>query len=188
MSRTYWRVVEAIRLTYSLHRTNHAQTKTAFLEICGIPGIIGCVDCTHVEIIAPNNYAEQYCNRKGWFSVNCQAICDHRYRIWDAVIRWPGSVHDSRIFRHSHINQKLSVSEIDGILLGDSGYPLFKYLMTSYRDPTTDVQRNFNNCLSIGRVRIEMTFGLLKRRFACLNKPLRVPIERERENQTRQIL
>lgn len=106
-----------------------------------------------------------------------QAVCDAKCRIWDAVISWPGSVHDSRIFRHSGLKQQLETNR-HGILLGDSGYPLLPYLLTPYRDPADATQKKFNRCLSRGRVRIEMCFGILKRRFACLNKTLRMPLER----------
>ena len=41
------------------------------------------------------------------------------------VARWPGSVHDSNIFRTSQIQEYLErhhTSLEDGIILGDSGY------------------------------------------------------------------
>lgn len=31
-------------------------------------------------------------------------ICNARYKIINCVAKWPGSVHDSRIFRDSHIS------------------------------------------------------------------------------------
>ncbi|KAJ8302800.1 hypothetical protein KUTeg_019196, partial [Tegillarca granosa] len=32
--------------------------------------------------------------------------CDASYRITNCVAKWPGSVHDSRMFKHSHLCQK----------------------------------------------------------------------------------
>jgi len=118
--------------------------------------------------VAPSEYSKQYINRKGY----------HSLRIWNAVIRWLGSVHDSRIFTHSQIRDALSSGSLHGTLLGDSGYPLCRYLLTPFRRPNDSTQRNFNKCLSKGRVKIEMCFGILKRRFAILNKPMRMPIRR----------
>ena len=40
-------------------------------------------------------------------------ICDAKFRITNCVAKWPGSVHDSRIFRDSHI----SVAFEDGMLI-----------------------------------------------------------------------
>ena len=31
-------------------------------------------------------------------------ICDAKFRITNCVVKWPGSVHDNRIFRDSHIS------------------------------------------------------------------------------------
>ena len=50
--------------------------------------------------------------------------------------------------------------------------------MTPYRKPEDDLHFNFNRLYSRDRARIEMTFGLLKRRFACLTKVLRMSIQR----------
>uniref|UniRef100_A0A4W6G5S1 DDE Tnp4 domain-containing protein n=1 Tax=Lates calcarifer TaxID=8187 RepID=A0A4W6G5S1_LATCA len=61
----------------------------------------------------------------------------------------------------------VSTTSIDGLLVGDRKYPCLPYLMTPYTDPqTTDTA-----------VRIEMTFGVIKAQFACL-QGLRVPPER----------
>lgn len=67
--------------------------------------------------------------------------------------------------------------------MGDRGYPLTKYLMTPYPDPDTPSQSRFNAALSKCRVRIEMTFGVIKSRFNCL-RGLRVSPERACETIT----
>ncbi len=69
-----------------------------FYEIANFPGIVGAVDGTHIRIQAP--YGDQepyYVNRKGYHSVNVQAICDSNGRFLNMVADWPGSTHDSRI-------------------------------------------------------------------------------------------
>jgi hypothetical protein len=52
-----------------------------------------------------------------------------------------------------------------GMLLGDSGYPLRRYLLTPKLNPTTQQEEEFNKFHSRGRMVIERAFGLLKSRF-----------------------
>ena len=41
-----------------------------FHALCGIPGIIGAVDCTHIAVRSPGgDQAELFRNRKGYFSI-----------------------------------------------------------------------------------------------------------------------
>ena len=81
--------------------------KYKFSQIGGPPGVIGTIDCTHIKICCqggPNS--ELYRNRKGYLSVNVQAVCSHDLKFTNIVARWPGSVHDSRIFRNSRLCAK----------------------------------------------------------------------------------
>jgi hypothetical protein len=66
----------------------------------------------------------------------------------------------------------------DGIILGDSGYPCLPYLLTPYITTPTQSHTKFNNSLCKTRVRIEQTFGILKKRFMCLSEKLRVTPEK----------
>ena len=61
----------------------------------------------------------------------------------------------------------------NGILLGDSGYGLRRYLLTPFLDPSTPAEERFNKALTITRARIEHTFGVVKNRFRCLIISLR---------------
>ncbi|XP_052261316.1 putative nuclease HARBI1 [Dreissena polymorpha] len=100
----------------------------------GFPQVVGVVDGTHIRIQAPSANEDDYVNRKGFHSLNVQMICDATFRFVDVVAKWPGSVHDSRIFRESAIRQRFERGEIDGLLLGDSGYGCKRYLMTPYQN------------------------------------------------------
>jgi len=59
------------------------------------------------------------------------------------VARWPGSCHDSHIFRSSNICQYLEENHNsldDGVILGDSGYACSPFLMTPYSNPESPEQ------------------------------------------------
>ena len=70
-----------------------------FRDIWGCPMCAGAIDDMHVPITAPVHHY----NRKGWYSVICQAACDHRYRFWDVEVGWPGKGHDARVFSNSSL-------------------------------------------------------------------------------------
>ncbi|XP_053391145.1 uncharacterized protein LOC128553974 [Mercenaria mercenaria] len=145
-----------------------------FIIVVGFPNVVGVVDGTQIRIQGPTEHEEDYVNRKGFHSINVQMICDARFMILDDVAKWPGSVHDSRIFRDSEVGGRLERGEIDSLLLGDSGYPCRKYLMTPYHAPQTHAQERFNESLCKTRVVVEQSFGVMKRRFPCLSYGLRV--------------
>ena len=80
-------------------------------------------------------------------NLQLQIAFDHDDRIIDVVARWPGSTHDSRIIRQSGVYQMFErriIPEGDHYLLGDSGYPCKKWLLTPYLHPANVSQENFN--------------------------------------------
>ena len=149
-----------------------------FYTKSGMPGVIGAIDCTHVPIQSPGgDDAEIYRNRKGYFSINVQLICDPTCYITDVVARWPGSVHDSTIFDNSHVRAKLETNDLDGYLVGDGGYPCRQYLLTPLGNAVTQQQQAYNKAHASARNCIERTNGLLKRRFAALKLGMRLKLQ-----------
>ncbi|KAI7799399.1 putative nuclease HARBI1 [Triplophysa rosa] len=128
-----------------------------FVKFPGFPNVIGCIDGTHIPIIAPSQNEADYVNRKSIQSINVQIICDAAHIITNVEAKWPGSVHDSRIYRESSLSNRMGQGEIDGLLLGDRGYPCQPTLITPYPETEPGPQQHFN-----------MTIGLLKSRFQCL--------------------
>ncbi|XP_011868897.1 PREDICTED: putative nuclease HARBI1, partial [Vollenhovia emeryi] len=94
----------------------------------------GVIDCTHVAIVKPSIHEEVYSNHKGFHSINVQAVSSHDLEILSLNARFPGTVHDSFIWRHSAVrNEMIRLYESGDQatwLLGDSGYGLEPWLMT----------------------------------------------------------
>ena len=109
------------------------------------PDVIGAIDCTHMKIdsVGGNN-SEIFRNRKGYFSINVQAVCGPNLYFYYVVSRWPGSTHDRRIFENSSLNSMLENTASRGHLLGDSGYSLKTYLFTPFGDPNSQRRRRYN--------------------------------------------
>ena len=67
----------------------------------------GCIDGTHVLILRPVKDPQDYFCYKMFHSLNVQAVCDCRGIFMDVECRWPGSVHDAKVFANSSFNKKL---------------------------------------------------------------------------------
>ncbi|CAM5148934.1 unnamed protein product [Natator depressus] len=127
----------------------------------GFPNCGGAIDGTHIPILAPEHQAGEYINYKGYFSIVLQALVDHKGRITNINVGWPGKVHDARIFRNSGLfqklqegtffpDQKITVGDVEMpiVILGDSAYPLMPWLMKPYTGSLDSSQELFNYRLS----------------------------------------
>ncbi|XP_055377139.1 putative nuclease HARBI1 [Condylostylus longicornis] len=139
------------------------------------PNIAGAVDGTHIKIVPPTLEQKSYYNRKGFYSILMQAICDSNFRFLDVFIGWPGRAHDASVWHKSPIGKALKEGTQtlpnNSHLVGDCAYPLHTYLMTPFKDygKLTEKQRKFNYYLSSQRVHIEQSFGILKQKFKILD-------------------
>lgn len=150
------------------------ELQRSFYQKQQFPGVIGEIDCTHVPIQGPGgDDAELYRNRKGWFSINVQILCDDQLRVRDIVASWKGSTHDSRIFNESNLKTILEGVPGKYHILGDRGYPCLRYLLTPLTQPQTPSDKRYNFAQSSTRMVIERLNGILKRRFPCLASKLR---------------
>lgn len=139
------------------------------------PGAFGIVDASQIALAALLKEIEfAFMNRKGFHSLNAQFIIDARMRFLNVNARYPGSTHDSLIWRSSLANSFLK-SAADGMgsnwnyfLLGDNGYPLQPWLLKPYDSPDSWEEIIYNIRHRKLRSLVERAIGLLKARFRCL--------------------
>ena len=142
--------------------------------------MLGAIDCSHIGIEKPGLYGDEYVNRKGYVSVqlNVQFVCNPDYIIHSVNANWPGSVHDSRIWKTSNLYQSIQKPLYkDAVLLGDGGYANTPFLLTPFKHANNDIERKFNHVHCRARVTIEQCFGQLKRRFPILHYGIRLKLE-----------
>ncbi len=165
----------------------------SFYKAFGFPQCIGAIDGTHIPLKKPSKNPVDFINRKGFYSLNVQACVDYSYCFFDVDIRWPGSVHDARVFSNSKINEamregmprcpKTIVHGEDAVpvcILGDPAYPLLPYLLKEFAKGGNTQQEQFFGLgfrLSSTRMVIECPYGRLKARFGILRKPIDIDIK-----------
>ncbi|XP_055619376.1 putative nuclease HARBI1 [Toxorhynchites rutilus septentrionalis] len=162
-------------IQFPLDEASKNAIKYGFYKRTGFPGVIGCVDGTHIRIISPcANVQHLYYNRKGFHSLNVMLICDHKQRIRYVDANNPGSNHDSFIWNKSPLdsvlNEKHENGERNTWLLGDAGYPLKPYLITPFRTSISAPNfqhTKFNEIHSKTRMIVERTIGVMKNVFRC---------------------
>ncbi|VEN62475.1 unnamed protein product, partial [Callosobruchus maculatus] len=136
----------------------------------GFPQAIGAIDGSHVKIDKPLNGPDSYLNRKHFFSIQFQIVCDHQRKIRDVFGGFPGSVHDARVFRASPLSDSLPDKCGTFFILGDSAYPCMPNLLTPFKDlgNLTRRQKNYNTKLAKNRYLVEHCIGILKQKFRQL--------------------
>lgn len=145
--------------------------KLKFSAKFGMSGIIGAVDGTHVAIIQPSvhmNGHHLYYNRKHFYSLNVLAACNAEMEFIHADAQYPGSTHDAAIWQLSSLQNKIN-DDGASFLLGDSGYPLTRCLVTPVMNAEPDSSdARYSIVHKHSRNVIERAFGVLKGRFRCL--------------------
>ena len=56
------------------------QTNRAFYDLTGIPGVVGCIDCTHVKVDVCDERKPSFMNRKGYTSNNKKTVRSSRQK------------------------------------------------------------------------------------------------------------
>ena len=146
----------------------------------------------HIKIKRPVDSPTNYVNRNSNFTLNCQGTGGYNYCFIDVLIKWPGSVHDARMFGNSALNgifRDGTIPKCERIIaegepqlpvciLGDPTYPLLPFLMKEFsKGGKNSRERFFGQRLSLARMVIEYAFGWLKARFGCLRREMNINLK-----------
>ena len=183
--------VGASLVKFPSEKNDVEKANICFLKKFGFPRVIGCIDGTHIPIMQPSENPHDYFSYKMKYTLNVQAICDHSGKFLDVDIKWPGSLHDARVFpnseiqkRYSNINFKLFHKElipgdedVPQLIIADPAYPLLPYVMKEYTTCNSNAEVIFNNMLRAARNQIECAFGRLKARWRILLRPIDLKLD-----------
>ncbi|CAC5387967.1 HARBI1 [Mytilus coruscus] len=94
-------------ISFPTSKADVDEVKLGFYEQANFPHVVGCTDCIHVRIQRPVEDEAAFVDRKNFSSINVQAVCNHEGKFTQITADWPGSVHDSHIFKTSSICKHL---------------------------------------------------------------------------------
>ncbi|XP_065070897.1 uncharacterized protein LOC135695660 [Rhopilema esculentum] len=151
----------------------------------------GCIDGTHIPMKRPIRNSQDYFNYKQFFSLNIQAVSDANGQFVNVECKWPGSVHDAKVFANSDINVKLYRAQlplkfstvlpgfeaVPDDLIGDKAYPLTPFCMKEYQTCASNEDVLFNTMLRFARNQIECAFGRFKAKWRFLTRIVDIRVE-----------
>lgn len=85
-----------------------ARTARGFFRVSGFPREIGAIDGNHTSIKAAHINPPIYVNKKGYHSINVQAVCNSENLITHFSVRYTGSSHDFFIWNHCSLRDKFA--------------------------------------------------------------------------------
>ena len=162
--KSVWKVTAALNeiapqfIKFPKKQKEIQQAMQSFYSIGGFPNVLGAIDGTQIKIRKPPPEREEafYC-RKQYHSLNVQFICNGEMIFTNCFARYPGSFHDSRIWRNSAVREFLeSVNMEHCWLLGDSGYPLEPWLLTPIINPQSRAEERYVFLINIIRTKINI--------------------------------
>ena len=150
-----------------------------------LPNCVGALDGVAIEIQMPDESeqadARSFYNRKGFFSLNAQCLCDAKRRFLYVSIEAKGSTNDSLAI----ILSDLGLNLVGGKLLlpyyivGDEAYKGIApdCIICPYPGKMLEAKKdNFNYYQSVTRNNVECSFGILFRRFGILRRAMTVSL------------
>ena len=188
-----WKCVDAINnapglmIHFPTTRDEVVQAAKGFSTISSQACIWNCVaviDGYHLQIKSPSknevkNVRSFFSGHYQTYGVNVQAACDHNCRFLFIGVAGPGVMGD-----RDAINQFWLGSLIEALpglfcAIGDCAYTPSEHLVPICRGDMAKMARydNFNFYASQLRIRIEMAFGLMVKKWGILTRPLYIKVK-----------
>lgn len=157
-----------------------------------VNGCIGCVDGWLCPIKVPHKnevgkVTSFFSGHYQTYGVNVQACVDSESRFTAFSASCPGGMGDALAFTRWKLselvtrvcNETLRDYRRTLYIIGDNAYTNSRYCITPYTQPqiTSPYHDSYNFHASQLRIRVEMAFGILVRKWGMLQKPLEIKLK-----------
>ena len=155
-------------------------------RVHGVPGLLGSLDCTHVDWFqCPTGHRGSYQGRSGKPSIILEAVGDCHRRVVHFFWGVPGAQNDINVLRSSRLIDKFLTGEYPSMdfelggekfnkpwMLTDGIYPKWAVFCKSVGASSDPRWQHFKVMQERWRKDIECCFGIIKKCWQVLGKPL----------------
>ena len=133
-----------VTTSYLYTKSELVDTEVAFRNKKGFPGVIGAIDGSHIQIQSPQNFPENHVNRKGFYSLILQGVCDHNLKFFHLLgdsaypleewfhipFKERGNLsNDQAEYNYVHSSTRMAIERAFGMLKGR--FPILKFVRWS---------------------------------------------------------
>jgi hypothetical protein len=194
--RVVWKTLEAIircqelQIKFPTTTEECQKASVGFTSISTGGAIRNCVsviDGYLLEISTPskndvNSVRSFYSGHYKRNGVNIQATCDHLSRFTFFGVAGPGVMADSIAIGECGLDDLIENVPLGYVVIGDAAYKCSEKLVPLYSGMDRKIKKydDFNYYGSQLRIRIEMAFGMMYRKWGILWRPVQVKVEKIR--------
>ncbi|KYN07885.1 hypothetical protein ALC62_01140 [Cyphomyrmex costatus] len=175
---TIWYVIPAIFILFAFVSYKGDVIQVSQFTISKIISLVSCLIASKINRYIKMPTSDQACSENkrlfeelgrgpgaiGLPSIDGATDCTH-----SNVPEWPGSKHDRHIFQNSRIYMRYRERRLNGMLIGDGGYPSLPFLLTPIINPNTDEE-------------IRDLYQQLKKLWANLKQSQREALTKEKQS------
>jgi hypothetical protein len=150
-----------------------------------ISNCVGAIDGFLLPIKTPSrgevgNVASYFSGHYKRMGLNVQAICDSKCRFLFVSASSPGSSNDRAAYKSCRIDEMVEQLPMDFVILADAAYEPSEHCIPMYygSQKKTPKYDNYNFFASQLRIRIEMCFGMMTRKFLILDAPVQTLVRK----------
>jgi DDE superfamily endonuclease len=190
--RVVWKTIMAIvecpelALKWPMYPNEIQEAIAGFLSISFDDAINNCargVDGYLTRVKVPSkkyvsNVQSFFSGHYQCYGVNCQGVADHHSRFTYFAVAAPGVTKDRDAIVHCGLSELIEDLSHGICILGDAAYEPTEHLVLVYQgvERAKEKYDNFNFYASQLRIRVEMAFGIMTKKWGILNRLLTIAL------------